>query len=339
MRLMTAAGVMVLAIILFLLWLLTPVEPVPATYAHSDCRRVALVDIGTGQQISGAEDLALLPDGDSLIVSAHDRMDGSLPNGGLYRISLWGIRDAERYSVQNLIRAEAGTRRFRPHGIAVSEDGARLAVINRPQPGQAVIEIGDLEPDLWTVTKRLTGETLCRANDLNFVRADVETLEITLDRQSCGTSIGDLMPGSRTGRTAIWDGGRLRVSRTELAFPNGIYGPFVAETRQDRILRATGLPIRLPGGPDNLNRESGRHYIVAMHPSLRRLWLYLNEMWPSAASRIARVDMLSAEVEVLFDDPTGALFSAATSAVFAKDMLIAGSVGDQGLLICQRSTP
>lgn len=339
MRLMTAAGVMVLAIVLFMLWLLTPVKPVPALYQAGDCRRIDLVDIDTGQKVTGAEDLALLPDGDSLIISAHDRFDEGLPNGGLYRVSLWSIRDAEAYSVKNLIGDASEGPPFRPHGIAVSRDGTRLAVINRTRPGAAVIEIGDLEGDQWTATKRLTGSSLCRANDLNFVNADVETLEITLDREACGTGISDLLPGSTTGRTAIWDGGRLQISRSGLSFPNGIYGPFVAETRKNRILRPAGEPVRLPGGPDNLNREKGRKYIVAMHPSLRRLWLYLNGMWPSSASRLARIDMLSSEVDVLFDDPTGTLFSAATSAIFAKNMLIAGSVGDRGLLICQRGLP
>ena len=332
---MTAAAGMVLAIILFLLWLLTPVDPVEARYLHSDCRRVALIDSATGATISGAEDLALLPDGDSLIVSAHDRRDAALPDGGLYRVSLWGIRDAERYEAENLIDALNRTDGFRPHGIAVSKDGGRLAVINRQPGGQAVIEIGDLRPTGWIASKRLTGTSLCRANDLNFVPSDVETLEITLDRQSCGTSISDLMPGSTTGRTVLWDGGRLRLSRTDLSFPNGIVGPYIAETRKDRILRPAGEPIRLPGGPDNLTREDSRTLLVAVHPGLRRLWLHLNGLWPGAPSRIARVDVLSSAVDVLFDDPSGELFSAATSAVFAKGMLIAGSVTDEGLLICE----
>lgn len=337
MRLMLAAGGMILAIILFTLWLLTPINPVPAKYAASECRRLAVRDIDTGQAIRGIEDLALMPDGDSLILSAHDRKDAGRPNGGLYRLSLWGIGSAEAYSVRNLIGDQYADTAFRPHGIAVSGAGDRLAVINRTAPGQAVVELGDLVGETWSASKRLTGTSLCRANDLNFVPAEVETLEITLDRANCGTAVADLLPGSTTGRTAIWDGGRLRVTREGLSFPNGIYGPFVAETRKNRILRPAGEPVRLPGGPDNLNREGGRTYIVAMHPSLRRLWLYLNGLWPTSASRIARVDMLTSEVDLLFDDPTGALFSAATSAIFAKDMLIAGSVADDGLLICQRA--
>jgi DNA-binding beta-propeller fold protein YncE len=333
---MTAAAGMVLAIVLFLLWLFAPIDPVEARYQHSDCRRVTLIDAATGSAIRGTEDLALLPDGDSLIVSAHDRRDATQPDGGLYRVSLWGIRNANRYDAENLIDTLARTDSFRPHGIAVSKDGGRLAVINRQPEGQALIEIGDLRPNGWIASKRLTGTSLCRANDLNFVTGDVETLEITLDRKSCGISASDLMPGSTTGRTVLWDGGRLHQSRADLAFPNGIAGPYIAETRKDRILRPAGEPIRLPGGPDNLTREDSRTLLVAMHPGLRRLWLHLNGLWPTAPSRIARVDVLSSAVDVLFDDPSGELFSGATSAIFAKGMLIAGSVTDEGLLICQQ---
>ena len=339
MRLMTAAAAMVLAIVMFALWLLTPVDPVAAAYVHSECRTVELIDTETGRSISGAEDLVLLPDGDTLVVSSHDRLDSTRPDGGIYLASLWGIRAADRYEVQNVVDPAFRIETFRPHGIAVNDAGSRLAVINRVAPGQVAIEIGDLGSGRWSASKRLTGDSLCRANDLNFVPAEVETLEITLDRESCGTSMADLFPGSSTGRVARWNGGRLQEARSGLSFPNGISGPYIAETRKDRILRPAGEPIRLPGGPDNLTPEDSRTLLVAMHPSLRRLWLYLNGAWPSAPSRIARVDVLSSAVEVLFDDPSGEVFSAATTAVFAKDMLIAGSVVDHGLLVCQRSDP
>lgn len=337
MRLMMAAVGIVLAIVLTLLWLLTPVEPVSATYAHSDCRRVALIDLDTGAQVVGAEDLALTPDGEGLIVSAHDRYAADLPNGGIYRVNLWALSGASRYEVRNIVDLEGRDLPFRPHGIALSETGTRMAVINRVAEGEAVIEIGDLEDIGWQATRRLTGQSLCRANDLNFSRAEVETLQITLDREACGMSMADLMPGSTTGRVARWDGGRLQIIRSGLSFPNGIAEPYLAETRKSRIVKPSGPALRVPGGPDNLTREDQRHLIAAVHPSLRRLALYLNGLWPSAPSRIVRVNVLSGAVEVLFDDPYGEMFAAATSAVFAKDMLIAGSVGDEGMLVCERS--
>lgn len=334
MRLIMAAGGVALALVLFVLWVLTPVEPVSATYAHSECKVVELIDVSTGNKISGAEDLALEPNGENVILTAYDRMDSTNPNGGLYRVSLWGLEGAEWYEATNLVDWDVEV--FRPHGFALSPSGYRLALINRVADGEAVVEIGDLEPDRWVSTKRISDPLLCRANNLDFLPTEAEALQITIDRGSCGMSISDLMPGATTGRIAVWDGAQLRLAKYGLAFPNGISGSLIAETRKNRIFRQSATAIKLPGGPDNITRQDPRTVLVALHPSLRRLWLYLNGLWPWAPSRLARVNAISGAVEVLYDDPTGEQFSAATSVVFAKDMLIAGSVGAEGLLVCNR---
>ena len=334
MRLMMAAGAVALALVLFGLWVLTPVEPVSATYAQSDCRVVELIDVDTGHKIAGAEDMALEPNGENVIISAYDRFNPDDPKGGLYRISLWGLDGATWYEATNLV--DRGTGVFRPHGFALSPSGDRLALINRIADGQAVIEIGDLHSDRWIPERTVSAPMLCRANDLDFLPTEAEALQITIDRADCGMSISDLMPGATTGRVAVWDGVQLQLAKYGLAFPNGISGLLIAETRKNRIFRPTATAIQLPGGPDNLTREDLRTVLVALHPSLRRLWLYLNGLWPWAPSRLARVNVISGAVEVLYDDPTGEQFPAATSAVFAKDMLIAGSVGAEGLLVCRR---
>ncbi|MEM9061882.1 MAG: hypothetical protein AAGD13_15590 [Pseudomonadota bacterium] len=335
MRLITAAA-LVFSMLLLALWLLQPIEPTPALLGADDCRRVELVDRDTGVTISGVEDLAVMPDGKRIIMSAHDRRDASRPNGAIYALDLWALGSAARLEVGTLLPDDQRARAFRPHGIALSPDGSRLAIVNRIAEGEAVVEIGDLTAENWFIDKRLTGNSLCRANDLEFLDREVETLTITLDRKSCGLSAEDLMPGSTTGRIALWDGGRLNIIRENLSFPNGISGTFVAETRKGRILRPRGEPIRLPGGPDNITRIDDRHLLVAVHPSLRRLWLYLQDVWPTAPSRIVRANVLTAEVDVIFDDPGGEVFSAATSAIETEKLLIAGSVADDGILVCQR---
>ncbi|MEM7684808.1 MAG: hypothetical protein AAF293_08275 [Pseudomonadota bacterium] len=336
MRLITSASVVVFVLLLFALWLFQPVEPVVAALGVQDCRRVELTDRDTGWAVSGAEDLALAPDGNRVIIAAHDRRNATRPNGAIYALDLWTLGSATSLGVVNLLPETQRQRTFRPHGIALSEDGSRLAIVNRVAEREAVVEIGDLTATNWFIDKRLTGNSLCRANDLVFLEREVETLMITLDRANCGPSVEDLIPGSTTGRIALWDGGRLNVIREGLSFPNGISGAFVAETRKSRILRPAGEPIRLSGGPDNITRLDDRHILVAVHPSLRRLWLYLQDVWPTAPSRIVRTNVLTAEVDVLFDDPGGELFSGATSAVLTDKLLIAGSVADDGLLVCER---
>ena len=54
-----------------------------------------------------------------------------------------------------------------------------------------------------------------------------------------------------------------------------------------------------------------------------------------APSRIIKANPQTGAVEILFDDPDGALFSAATVAVEWAGALIAGSVTDEGLLVCR----
>ena len=66
--------VVIVVVLLPLFWLFRPVFGLPARFALEDCRRVALTDIGSGRPIVGVEDMALLPDGDTLILSAMDRL-------------------------------------------------------------------------------------------------------------------------------------------------------------------------------------------------------------------------------------------------------------------------
>ena len=93
--------------------------------------------------------------------------------------------------------------------------------------------------------------------------------------------------------------------------------------------------MEVPGGPDNLNWDGLGGLIVALHPSLFRVGAYLYGYNDTAPSRIVRVD-LDRNLEVLFDDPAGALFSGASVAVLSGGVLVAGSVRDAGLLVCRK---
>lgn len=341
-RLIMAAVLMAFSLMLVLFWLFQPVDPIDedeVRFSANLCTRVTLYDAETGRAVTGIEDVTADSIPDRILVSAHDRRDPALPGGAIYGISLWSLTSGTDLEVRNLLDTTSREEPFRPHGLALNATGDRIAVVNRPANGTATIEIGDYDGGAWLVTRRLSGQRLCRANDLDFVDLgnDVEGLQITLDRASCSTSARDLMPGTDTGRIALWDGFELQILRDGLGFPNGIDGAFIAETRRNRILRPSGEPVRLPGGPDNLNREDRRHMIVAMHPSLRRLWLFMHDVIDAAPSRIARVNLLTSRVDILFDDVTGALFSGASSAVLINDMLIAGSAYDDGLLVCRGS--
>lgn len=327
-------------------WLVAPAERLHARFGAADCDRVELVDPRTGWLVSGAEDLVLAPDG-TLLVSAHDRADPASPDGGLYAVDPGALSPGATVEARPLLGPREATP-FRPHGLALSPDGRRLALVNRIGEHEAVVMIGALDPDGWSPERQLRDPRLCRANDLDFVPrgepgADAgadpgsdprarsgDTLDITLDRADCTTSVRDLWGG--TGGVLRAGAGPPELVRTGLAFPNGILAGHVAETRGHRLLRPDGPALGLPGAPDNM-ALAPEGLVVAVHPSLRRVWLYLQGWSAHAPTRILVVDPAGG-IEILYDDPEGDRFSAATAAVLAGGRLIAGSVRDAGLLVC-----
>ncbi len=315
-------------------WLLSGLgagEPLPARFGAADCRRVALIDARTGWRIGGGEDLALTPDGMTLIVSAHDRLDPARPDGGLYAVPVARLASAQTIEAQPLLDPAARPMRFRPHGIGLSADGRRLALVNRISRDEAVVEIGPLDGAAWHSEAVVRHPRLCRANDLAF-EGDGDALFVTIDRADCHNSVRDLAPGARTGSLMRIAGGEARIVREGLRFPNGIAAGTIAETRGRRLLRPDGRTVPLPGAPDNLSVD-GDSLIAAVHPSLLSLWFYIQGWSDRAASRILRIGPDGA-IEVLLDDPPGAQFSAATVGVMAGGRLIAGSARDAGLLVC-----
>ena len=326
------AGLLVAFLILGMaaLWLLSPEARRNARFAPEDCRRVALADPRTGVAIVGIEDLALAPNGDTLILSAHDRRNSARPDGGLYAINLSTIW-VEPVPVLRLDAPRGEGEVFRPHGIALDEDTGELAVVNRTAKAVARVEVGPIGPTGWQPRWVIESERLCRANDLAF-RPD--GLFVTLDRADCSPSFRDLNPWSRTGAVAQLTPDAVIFTDDGLSFPNGISDDAIAETRAKAIRVSGGARIEVPGGPDNLTRDDEGALIVAVHPALVRLFLMREGYFERAGSRVLRVQG-RAMPELLFDDPGGQLISAATVGLLTDGRLLIGSATDPGLLVCE----
>jgi len=329
-------GALLLAVMALALWLVWPIGALPARFAAEDCRRLALIDAETGAAIRGVEDIARHRD--ALILSAHDRLAaerGAAQTGGLYRLPLAALGATSPVKVARL----TGTGRLDPHGIAVA--GNRIAVILRRYGAEGHLAsdviVARLEGNRLTAAERLRDPALCAANDLAFAGA---RLLATLDRRDCpGRSWRDMLFADGGRVVAVGAGGVVATEIDRLAFANGILAdsgsaPVVAETRGRRLRVSPARGIDLPGGPDNLTRRADGRVLAALHPDLLRLGLYRHGWIGRAPSRIAAVGLGDGSVEVLMDDPGGALFSAATVAVMAGGRLVAGSVRDAGLMIC-----
>jgi hypothetical protein len=334
--------VVLVVILLPVFWLFRPVAAVPARFAPEDCRRIALTDTDTGRPIVGVEDMDLLRDGDTLILSAQDRLAFELrpdeaTEGGLYQVSLARLAQGEVWAAP-LVRPGAVSGGLFPRGLAVSDDGERLVFINEARDGTVSLIAGALRNGAFSPRATRTEPLFCRANDLTFAEGGPMAVRVTLDRESCGISWADLKPGSTTGRVISVNLGGLappQIETTGLSFANGIAGFHVAETRASRLWHQLDQPIALPGGPDNLNWDPLGGLITALHPNLYRLAAYRYGFHDTAPSRIVRIGPDRA-VEVLFDDPGGTLLSGATAAVLANGILAAGSVRDAGLLVCRK---
>lgn len=334
--------VVLVVVLLPLFWLFRAPAKLPARFSAEDCARVALTDSGSGRPIVGVEDMALMPDGDTLILSALDRLarrwsPAEAPEGGLHAASLSRLAAGEGWAAP-LVSAARFPDGLAPHGIAVSDDGRHLALVNRTRDGETRIVSGRLSGGSFTPRHERADPAFCRANDLDFAGAGATRLRVTLDRADCGVSWADLRPGATTGRVVSVDLAGTDPPEVEargLAFANGIAGFWVAETRASRLHHLLDRPVTLPGGPDNLTWDDAGGLIGAVHPSMMRIAAYLFGYRDSAPTRIVRVAP-DRQVEVLFDDPGGETFSGATVAILRKATLVAGSAVDAGVMVCRK---
>ena len=327
-----------------LIWWVWPREALSARFAHDDCSRIALRDAETGAAVTGVEDIAVLPDG-LLLLSAHDRLDPGEPDGGLYLLAPDLLARGGTASVRSILPADTVSGGLRPHGIAIHPTEPVVAFINRGrgQPVRLTLARYDLTARrLSFIAEGAPHPLSCAANDLVF---EDQSVLITLDRGHCISDLREVLGVDHLGsviRVPLEPGGNGEVTpiATALAFPNGIAidpvagGVIIAETRAGTLRSPQADARVVPGGPDNLTLD-GPDLVAALHPSLIRLGLYRYDWTDSAPSRIVSVG--PERVEILFDDPDGALFSGATVGQMVGDRLFAGSVRDAGLLLCERS--
>lgn len=328
-----------------------------ADFDLDGCRRVALADAATGAPIRGAEDFALDPVRARLFISAYDRREVEkaartrafeIPEGGVYVLNLTQLVEpgGSAIALEPYVRAESVAGGLRPHGIAYAPDRDEIAFINRGYQkidGEWRRSTSIARAGSDGVVSNAASPAHCGANDLAEGRGGAY---FTFDHDGCGwrAALEDALSLRRSGVSAE-DGVRLF---DRAAFANGIVetasGDWaLAATREKAalILRDEGGRfveqgrIRLPGGPDNLTVSGDGAVVAAVHPSLLGMGLHRRLGVSRAGSRIVKFDPQSRKVDVLFDDPGGAKYSAATVAVLWDGALILGSATDSGLLYCR----
>ncbi len=330
-------------------------------YASEQCRRVALVDAVSGNELRGVEDIEIDRQTGRLFLSAYDRRAvekaarkraSTLPQGGIYSVSIDQLFDANDQSigVTSMVSPDDIGGGLRPHGLSYDASNDELVFINRTY--QRI-------NDRWIETPRLqrigaNGEVFvgtvedspCAANDVLVTEQQIFT---SFDHGACNwrEPLEDVFNLKRSGLTSNHSGAVFN----EAAFANGLTrtqgGNIVlAATRENALLlmaeRSNGVEtisrIDVPGGPDNLSISYDGGVVAATHQNLIRLMFNRKLGLGKAPSRIVKANPETGAVDVLMDDPSGKLFSAATIAVESKRGLVAGSVTDKGVLVCDAAS-
>lgn len=340
------------------LWGCAQDEVGESRYAADQCQRIALVDRGTGDIIRGAEDFAIDRARDRLFFSAYDRRAAekaarkkaaSIPNGGVYALPLSDLFEEGKttITVSSLASGADIVGGLRPHGVSYDPKNQELIFINRTYQRMN---------HKWRMTPRLqrigangeifvgeVSDARCAANDVLVTEQQVFA---SFDHGACDWRAGfeDLFNLKRSG--LAFDG--VATVFDGAGFANGlaraVSGDIVLSATREKALvffkELSGeveekTRIALPGGPDNLTIADDGGVVAAIHPSLWRLGLNRKLGIGKAPSRVVKADPETGAVDILFDDPGGKLFSAATVAVQTKDGLALGSVTDEGLLVCR----
>ena len=327
-------------------------------YAHSLCQRVSLVSENTGQPLVGVEDLAIDRVNGKLFIAAYDRRATekaarnrakSVPQGGLYQVDVHNIFDRQttEIPVGPLVSSADFTGGLRPHGLTFDAANNEIVFINRTYQRDGA---------KWRMTPKVrrigvNGEivvgspvhTPCAAND---VLAKNGKLLTSFDHGSCSwtAAFENIFSLKRSGvashegepvfKRAVFANGLEETQAGAVALAATREKALIFLSDEEGVLKEKSR-VKLPGGPDNLTKTDSGEIVAAVHPSLMRLAFNRKLGIGKSPSRVVQTDPNDGNVELLFDDPSGKLFSAATVGLETRQGLIVGSVTDEGILVCR----
>lgn len=328
-------------------------------FALGECRRMELIDADSGEAVVGAEDLALDAAERRILISAYDRRAverqaksraSEIEQGGVYVAPIDALKGGKTtLTLTSIVSRDMVAGGLRPHGISFDEARREIAFVNR---SYQQIDGG------WRMTARIEragadgavfasdGDGLrCSANDVAMLG---ERTFVSFDHTACGWRGGleDVLASRSSGldtpeRRDVFEG--VRHANGVIAAGKGRLA--LAATRDRTLLMlseseggfAIERKIILPGAPDNLTMGDGGKIIAALHPSLLAIGAQRRLGLGRAGSRVVSIDPESGETALLFDDPRGRLFSAASAAIEEEGVLVIGSALDRGVVVCKRS--
>lgn len=306
---------------------------------------------------AGPEDMAMLPDGSAAVVSAQDRRNRS-ETGALYLYDL--DTRPRRFMKLNLPISLP----FHPHGIALHQSGGQtyLQVINHRSDDKHTVEIFTLHGDgIDSMVLRHRGSVSSNlfVHPNGIAAVGPESFYLTNDRGEPGWlgprwthRLENLLQLSRS--TVVYHDGRgVRTVAEDIAFANGIEMSanggtvLVGSTLWRMILTYTRDPgsgalfrsgsISLPGGVDNIRRDSSGAFWLAAHPNAFAFVGHATDPEKESPSMVLRIGRDGRGAERLlqaFGDP-GDSFSGASGAVQHDNRLLIGATFGNRIMDCQ----
>ncbi len=301
-------------------------------------------------QVEGAEDIILLAEYGTALVSASPRKDPIEQQekaGGLYLLDL----NSEEYPIKKLT-ADFG-KSFAPHGISMYKTDSTYTVmaINHTSKGHA-FEVFKLQDTVLTYEKTLTDPALVSPNDV--VMLDEKRFYFTNDHKyekGIGRLIEDYV-GVGLSNVVYFDGENFKEVDTGIAYANGInYDAkrnllFVASPRDFLIKVYTTNDdgslnfiedIDCGTGVDNIEFDSDGNLWIGCHPNLLAFSSYAGGNKEISPSEIIKIDYRGTNdytIEQLYEND-GSAMSASTVAIPYKDVIVTGNVMDAHFLVLE----
>lgn len=304
----------------------------------------------------GPEDLDLIRDTSTVIVSSHERRNGLKDLGALFEVSL---QDPNQKLEAKKIETNYPAN-FRPHGISYAKVKGvdTLAVISHTLADENphTIEIFERsKAGKWTHTKTLSDPTLTSPNDIFMNEAGEIFASNDNGTSNAVRKYWDMIIRSARADIAYYDGKTFQALEVPVILGNGIY---IRKKGNEELLyrsvfsekairvyqvdRTSGKinlkyleSIAIGAGPDNILEDENGILWLAAHDSTYKFIRHVMNKTNLAPTRVFKINPENKEVTEVYANE-GAEISAGSTGLVFKNKLLISQVFEDFLLVCPR---
>lgn len=304
----------------------------------------------------GPEDLDLIRETSTVIVSSHERRNGLKDIGALFEVSL---QDTNQKLESKKIETNY-PENFRPHGISYAKVKGvdTLAVISHTlvDENPHTIEIFERSKvGKWTHTKTLSDPTLTSPNDIFMNEAGEIFASNDNGTSNAFRKYWDMIIRSARADIAYYDGKSFQALEVPVLLGNGIYirkkgneevlyrSVFAEKAiRVYQVDRTAGKinlkyleSIAIGAGPDNIMEDEKGMLWLAAHDSTYKFIRHVMNRTNLAPTRVFKINPENNEVTEVYANE-GAEISAGSTGLVFKNKLLISQVFEDFLLVCPR---